>query len=112
MLQRSHLPLVLLAAAWPAWGQAAPTARENFGKHCAGCHGSDGKGQTRLGRKAGAKDLTDKQSQAKLTDEDAFKGIKLGRRNAKGEEKMEAFADVLSDREITELVAYIRTLAK
>ena len=76
------------------------------------CHGPDGKSQTRLGRKSGAKDLSDKDNQAKLTDEDAFRGIKFGRKNKKGEEKMDAFGDVLSDPEITELVAFVRNLAK
>jgi len=91
---------------------AARTAEENYKKHCVGCHGPDGKSQTRLGRKSGAKDLSDKNNQAKLTDEDAFNGIKNGRKNSKGEEKMEAFGDVLSDKEISELVAYVRTFAK
>jgi mono/diheme cytochrome c family protein len=91
---------------------AERTAQENYKKHCVGCHGADGKSQTRLGRKSGAKDLSSKENQAKLTDEDAFKGIKQGRKNDKGEEKMEPFGDFLSDKEITELVAYVRTLAK
>ena len=39
---------------------AAPSARENYKTHCTSCHGSDGKGQTRLGKKSGAKDLSDK----------------------------------------------------
>ena len=92
---------------------AAPlTARENFEKHCVDCHGPDGKSQTRLGRKSGAKDLSDKKNQAKLTDEDVFKTIKFGRKNSKGEEKMDAFGDGLSDPEITALVAFVRTLAK
>lgn len=90
----------------------ARTAEENYKKHCIGCHGADGKSQTRLGRKSGAKDLSDKSNQAKLTDEDAFNGIKKGRRNSKGEEKMEAFGEFLSDKEISELVAYVRTFAK
>ena len=90
----------------------ARTAEENYKKHCIGCHGADGKSQTRLGRKSGAKDLSDKSNQAKLTDEDAFNGIKKGRRNSKGEEKMEAFGELLSDKEISELVAYVRTFAK
>ncbi len=91
---------------------AEHTALENYKQHCVECHGRDGKSQTRLGRKSGAKDLSDKKNQAKLTDEDAFRGIKFGRKNSKGEEKMEAFGDRLSDKEISELVAYIRTLAK
>ena len=91
---------------------AAPTARENYKTHCTSCHGSDGKSQTRLGKKSGAKDLSDKVALAKLTDEDVFKTIKFGRKNDKGEEKMEPFGDDMSDPEITELVAYVRTLAK
>lgn len=87
-------------------------ALPNYRKHCAGCHGSDGKAQTRLGRKSGAKDLSDKQTQAKLSDAEVFKTIKEGRKNSKGEEKMEPFGDDLSDKEITDLVAYVRTLVK
>lgn len=102
----------VLLATLPAVLAGAPTARENFSEHCRGCHGVDGKSQTRMGRKSGAKDLSDKKNQAKLTDEDAFRGIKFGRKNAKGEEKMDSFGHVLSDQEITELVAYVRTLAK
>ena len=96
----------------PHFAAAAPTTSENYQKHCQKCHGPDGKSQTRLGRKSGAKDLSDKKNQAKLTDEDAFRGIKFGRKNDKGEEKMDSFGDVLSDKEISELVAYIRTFAK
>lgn len=102
------LAVLVAAAAAPT----APSARGNFEKHCASCHGKDGRGQTRLGRKSGAKDLTDKAAQAKLTDEDAFQGIKFGRKNSKGEEKMDPFGKELSDAEITALVAYVRTLAK
>ncbi len=91
---------------------AAPSAVENFEKHCQKCHGRDGKGQTRIGKRTGAPDMSDPARQAKLTDEDAFKGIKFGRKNAKGEEKMDAFGPDLTDPEITALVAYVRTLAK
>ena len=102
-------PLIVLCVPLLALGR---TPEENYKKHCIGCHGADGKSQTRLGRKSGAKDLSDKANQTKLTDEDAFNGIKNGRKNSKGEEKMEAFGDVLSDKEISELVAYVRTFAK
>ena len=47
---------------------AAPSAAENFDRHCAKCHGKDGKGQTRLGRRSGAPDFTDQARQSKLTD--------------------------------------------
>jgi cytochrome c553 len=35
-------------------------------EHCASCHGMDGRGKTKAGRKAKVKDLTDKKYQAKL----------------------------------------------
>ncbi len=112
---RSRLPLLALLVVTSAISASAATplgARENFEKHCVDCHGVDGKGQTRLGRKAGAKDLSDRKAMAKLTDEEVFKTIKFGRKNNRGEEKMEAFADGLADKEITELVAFVRTFAK
>ncbi len=106
--------IALLVAALPVAGGAAAalSAPQNFEKHCADCHGADGKSQTRLGRKSGAKDLTDKKAMAKLSDDEVFKTIKFGRKNSKGEEKMEAFGDGLSDPEITALVTFLRGLAK
>ena len=92
-------------------GQAAD-ARANWDKHCVDCHGEDGRSQTRSGRKSRAPDLTDKKVQSKMTDEEAFKAIKFGRKNAAGEEKMDAFGNGLSDAEITSLVTYVRALAK
>lgn len=99
----------------PAAAEAANKAlspQENYEKHCVECHGADGKGQTRLGRKSGVKDLTDGKTIAKLTDADIFKTIKFGRKNSKGEEKMDAFADGLSDQEINALVALVRSMSK
>src|SRR4051812_50020131 len=96
--------IVVLSFASPAL--AAPAAKENYEKHCQKCHGADGKSQTRLGRKSGAKDLSDEDNHAKLTEEDAFNGIKFGRKNSKGEATMDSVGDVLAAKEISELVAY------
>ena len=111
---RFRFPVVAVVLFFPLASVlcAARTAPENYKKHCTVCHGADGKAQTRLGRKSGAKDLSDKAALAKLSDDEVFKTIKLGRKNDKGEEKMEAFSDDLTDPEITELVAFVRTLAK
>jgi mono/diheme cytochrome c family protein len=109
------LPLVRTLFVWVCVTSAvfaAPSAKENFEIHCTDCHGADGKSQTRLGKRAGAKDLTDKANQAKLTDEDIFKTIKFGRKDSKGREKMDAFGGDLTDPEITALVAFVRSLAK
>ncbi len=110
---KSTLSLVLLAASFAMINHAhAAAPADNWEKHCAGCHGADGKAQTRIGRKAGAKDLTDKANQAKISDADIFKLVKGGRVNAKGEEKMEAFGDRLTDPEITAIIQFVRNFAK
>lgn len=107
------LPTALVfSCAFGSLPAAEMSAQQNYKQHCSSCHGPDGKAQTRLGKKSGAKDISDKAAIAKLSDDELFKTIKEGRRNAKGEEKMEAFGDDLSDKEITALVGYVRTLAK
>lgn len=84
----------------------------NWTKHCASCHGNDGKGNTKAGKKADVKDLTDPKYQASFSDEQMFKQIKEGMKDAKGKEKMKPFGGVLSDDEIKALVAHVRTMKK
>ena len=96
------LPLLLAAAL-----VAAPVA-ENWENHCAKCHGADGKGQTKAGRKLNVKDYTDAKVQAGMKDAEMFKATKDGVFDKGGKEKMKAYKDELSDAEITELVAYVR----
>jgi cytochrome c553 len=83
----------------------------NWSKHCASCHGKDGKGQTTMGKKAGAKDYTDAKVQEGFTDEEAFKVTKEGLKKD-GKDVMKPYAEKLSDDEIKELVAHIRTFKK
>ena|SRR5687768_12925779 len=86
-------------------------AKANYDNHCAKCHGPDGKGQTRMGKQAGAKDYTDAKVQAEMTDEKAFKSIKEGQK-VNGKEAMKPFGDKLSDDEIKALLAHIRKFKK
>ncbi len=95
-------PLVLAAAIF-----AAPVA-ENWDNHCAKCHGADGKGQTKVGRKLKVKDYTDAAVQAGMTDEEMLKATVDGVFDDNGKEKMKAFKDELNSDEIKELVTYIR----
>jgi cytochrome c6 len=94
-----------------AIGRAAD-APATWGQNCAACHGADGAGQTKAGKKVGAKDLTDGANQKSFTDDQAFTAVKAGFKDASGAVKMQPFADKLSDDEIKALVAYVRTLAK
>jgi cytochrome c553 len=77
-------------------------------KTCAACHGKDGKGNTRMGRKVDVKDYTDPKVQAELKDDEAIKAIKGGIKDDKGKERMKAYGDQLSDDEVKSLVAYMR----
>jgi cytochrome c553 len=89
----------------------AADAKANYEKHCAKCHGPDGKGQTRMGKQAGAKDYTDAKVQAEMDDAKALKSIKEGQK-VNGKEAMKPFGDKLTDDEIKALVAHMRAFKK
>jgi cytochrome c553 len=89
----------------------AADAKENWTANCAKCHGQDGKGDTKMGQKAGCKDYTKPEVQAKLTDDAAFKAIKSGVKEG-DKEVMKGFGDKLKDDEIKALVAHVRTFKK
>jgi cytochrome c553 len=99
---------ILLATALSA---GAADAKANYEKDCAKCHGSDGKGDTKMGKKLGAKDYTDPKVQAELKDEAAFKATKEGLKDKEGKVLMKP-SEGLSDEEIKALVAYMRTFKK
>ena len=96
--------LFLLAT---AASQAAP-ASENWENYCQKCHGADGAGQTKAGRKLDVKDYTDPKVQAAMKDDEMVKIITDGVKDKSGKERMKPFADKLSAEEINDLVAYIR----
>ena len=105
--------IVLLVAACVATTLSAKAAdaAENFKTHCVKCHGEDGKGQTKMGQKAGCKDLTDAKVQADIKDDKASKSIKEGMRDG-DKTLMKPFGEVLSDDEIKALVAYVHAFKK
>ena len=85
----------------------AATAADNWENQCAKCHGADGKGQTKVGKKLNLKDYTDAKVQAAMKDEDMTKAVTDGVSD-NGKEKMKAFKGELSADEIKDLVAYVR----
>lgn len=102
---------LLAAGSFTAAAGTAEEAKAIWEKDCAKCHGADGKGDTAMGKKMKAKDLTDAQVQAKFTDEKAFKSIKEGVVNEAGKKTMPATKDV-NDEQIKALTAFVRTLKK
>ena len=100
------LTATLLAIGVPL-GRSAPVA-ENWENHCTKCHGDDGKGQTKAGKKLKMKDYTDAKVQAELKDDEMVKTINEGVYDAGGKEKMKAYKDELTPAEVKELIEYIR----
>jgi cytochrome c553 len=105
------LALLTILLALPALVARAGDAKALYDKDCAKCHGADGKGETKMGKKLGAKDYTDPKVQAALTDEAAFKATKEGLNDKDGKVLMKP-AEGTSDDDIKALVAYMRTFKK
>lgn len=88
----------------------AKTGEELYLKNCKACHGTDGKGQTAMGKRLNIKDYTKAEVQAELTDEGIAKVIKEGIINEKGKKVMLPFEKKMSPEEIASVVAYVRSL--
>jgi cytochrome c553 len=83
----------------------------NWENHCASCHGPDGRGETKMGKRLKIRDLTKPEVQAEFTDEQALKAILQGLKDANGKTTMKAIEE-LSEDEARALVAHVRSLKK
>jgi len=108
MNKSTILVLALLATA--LCSARAADVKMLWDKNCAKCHGADGKGATKAGKMAGAKDMTDAKWQADLTDEKGFKSVKEGIKE--GDKVRMKPAEGITDDDIKALVAYTRTFKK
>lgn|SRR5690348_5940640 len=102
--------LVIAALATCVFTASAAEVKETWEKNCAKCHGPDGKGDTKMGKKLDIKDLTDTKVQGSLKDEEMLKAIKEGVKD--GDKTRMKAAEGLNDEEMKALVAYVRTLKK
>jgi mono/diheme cytochrome c family protein len=103
------LMITLLSLALP--GFALADAKDTWEHSCARCHGADGAGQTKIGKKLGLKDYSSADVQAKLADADILKAIQDGV-TVDGKQKMPSYKDKISDDDAKALVGYMRSFKK
>jgi cytochrome c553 len=108
---KTSLSLLIATLMVTAVAAHATDVKEIYEKQCAKCHGMDGKGQTKMGQKMGAKDYTDPKVQAELKDESGFKAIKEGLKDKDGK-VIKKPAEDLTDDQIKGLVKHMRTFKK
>lgn len=75
-----------------------------FQRTCSGCHGADGRGSWRSGLITRPRDLTKPEFQGQMTNEQLRHSIRVG----KGQ--MPAFGGLMGDEEISDVIAFVRTL--
>jgi cytochrome c553 len=103
--------LIAVAASSAALTATAATPAANWSEHCAKCHGEDGKGDTKMGKKLSIADLSSAAVQAKFTDEEAFKAMKQGLKDKNDKTTMKAI-EGLTDEEFKALITFVRGLKK
>jgi len=102
--------LLALAVFLPTSIASADVAAD-YKKNCASCHAADGSGNTKMGKKSGARDYRDAKVQGSFSDSAALKAIKEGVKKD-GKEKMKGYSSKLSDAQSKALVKYIRAFKK
>lgn len=105
------LVITLAALAISASSTFAADVKGLYEKECTKCHGDDGKGQTKMGKKLGAKDYSDPKVVAEMKDDAAFKAIKDGLKDKEDKTLMKPLEGA-SDADIKALVEYMKTFVK
>lgn len=97
------LALLSVSLAVPAFAQNSGEA--SYKAKCAMCHAADGSGNTPVGKNMKVRSLKSPED-IKATDAELFRDTKSG------VGKMQGYAGKLTDAQITDVVAFIRTLQK
>ena len=97
--------LTLLSASLALPAVAQQTGEATWKAKCAMCHGTDGIGNTPVGKNMKLRSLKSPED-IKATDAELFKDTKSG------VGKMQGYAGKLTDAQITDVVSFIRTLQK
>lgn len=103
----SFILVAVFAANTSAEFEKVRPAAQLYTRYCVSCHGSDGKAKTSKGKFSHARDLTDPQWQADVSDARIFNSIMNGR-NERG--NMPPFANKVNEKEVDALVEFVRRL--
>src|SRR5574341_1637465 len=98
-----------------AWGAGdAVKGKAKYQELCAACHGASGKGDgpAAAGLPTKPRNHTDATYMGKLKDQQIFETIKKGGQGVGKSPIMPPWGGQLSDEQINDLVAYIRTLSR
>ena len=111
--QMKKLVMLIMAVGMAAaWSARAADAKENWKTHCVKCHGEEGKGDTKMGKKLGVKDYTDAKVQDAMKEDKMFKSVKEGIKDG-DKTVMKAYGEEgLSDADIKALITQVRAFKK
>ena len=107
--------VILVQSAGIAWGAGdAAKGKAKYAEVCAACHGASGKGDGPAAANLPTKprDHTDASYMGKLSDQQIFDFIKRGGQALGKSPLMPPWGGSLSDKQIQDLVAYIRSLRR
>ena len=101
--------LISCSAAWPATPEELEQGRTIYDRHCADCHGTEGRGDGALAHSLSPRpgNFVSAQTSAK-SDQDLLKIIANGRPRT----AMQGWKDRLSEKEQLVTLAYIRSLVR
>ena len=111
MRMKKLLTLAIAVVVMAGVTAKAADAKALYEKECAKCHGTDGKGETKMGKKLGAKDYTDPKVQEKMKDAEALKAIKDGLKDKEGKVLMKP-TEGLTEEDAKALVGYMKKFKK
>jgi len=107
----SAKPLLCAALLGAALSAHAADTKTSWLTNCSECHGKDGRGRTEQGKKLNITDLTNPQVQASFSDEQAFRVIKNGLKDDRGNVMHPTYYRMTDD-EIHALVQHVRSLKR
>ena len=102
---------ILALALGAATSTFAADGKALYEQNCVKCHGADGKGETKMGKKMEAKDYSNAKSWEGLTDAKAIAAVKDGFKDKDGKVIMKP-TEGATDADAKAIVDYMKTLKK